>query len=82
MKLPSNRSTGKRANFQKVSTFTLFGMKLTINFLKPDNHFWLWNDFILNLQARNKENIVPAILRRTASRIKHSHTNRLLFSIE
>ena len=45
-----------------------------VNYLKLDNDLYLLNVFILNLPARNKENIVPATLNKTASSIKQRCT--------
>ena len=59
-----------------------FLMKLTLNLFKPHKCFDLLNDFILNLPARNKENIVQTTLPRTYCRMIHSKIEMLLFGIE
>ena len=71
------RST-RRAIFEKVSNFTAFGLKTILNYFKPENYLYISNGFILNLPARNTENIVPATLQKSASRIKHWYTEALI----
>ena len=75
-----SRST-QRAIFEIVSHFTAFGLKWILMFLKSEYYLYLLNGFILNLPARNPENIVPATLHKFASRIKHWFTRLLTLRI-
>ena len=75
-----NGST-QRAIFEIVSYFTAFGLKWIPNYFKSDNDFYLLNGFILNLPARNTENIMPDTLHKFASRIKHSYPEILILGI-
>ena len=66
---------------EMVSQFTAFGLKLILNNFKPDNHLYLLNVFILDLPARNTNNLVPATLHKFAIRIKHWYTGMLILRI-
>ena len=67
-------SSTQRAVFEIVPHFTSFGLKRILNYFKPDKYLYLSNGFILNLPARNTEDIVPVTLHKFASRIKHWYT--------